>query len=101
MKTKDAINKIEKRISNGTYDFLVNKYDAEFSIVHIVDTVKDIDCELNGWHLWVIKDCDKEIAFVQTVNNEYGFDHHHLTYDEQTMFLEFFLGDAYHINKIK
>lgn len=101
MKTKDAINKIEKRISNGTYDFLVNKYDAEFSIVHIVDTVEDMDCELNGWHLWIIKDCDQEIAFVQTVNNEYGFDHHELTTEEKRKFFDFFLSDNYKWNKIK
>lgn len=100
-----AINKVEKRISDGVYDFLVNfQYDAKFSIVHIVETLADVNYNLEGWHLWVIKKQDEEVkepAFLQLVNNEYGRDHHNLTNDEIRMFFEFFLGNGYKMNKIK
>lgn len=91
------INTVEKNIKNGKYDYLVNQTDAEFSEVHIIENEDNIDTQLEGWHLWLIK--NSEYILVQTVINEYGFDHHCLTDEEIYNFFEFFTGDNYNMNK--
>lgn len=114
-----AINKIEKRISNGTYDFILTtnvitpwgyelQYDRDFSIVNIVNHENDIDFDKPGWNIWICKNVSnvtkREIGrnqlFLQIVNNEYGCDHHFLTDEQISMLLDFFLGDGYKMNKI-
>lgn len=106
MKIKTAIKKVEKRISDGTYDYLVNiNIDPEFSIVHIVNTIKDVNPELEGWHLWVIKDIPyaegSKPEFLQIANiSELNFGYQHLLDNiEIACFFDFFLSENYWWNK--
>lgn len=114
-----VINKIEKRISDGTYDYILTtriptdfgydvQFDRDYSIINIVNCVNDIDFDKEGWNIWIVKNVEKECrrelgtsyAFLQIVNNEYGCDHHFLTREQINSLINFFLGDEYKINKI-
>lgn len=75
---KNKIEIIKEGIKIDPF-YLVSEYDAFPSNVHVIDNEDDIETNLDGWHLFFIKNSN---YVVQIVNNEYGFDHHCLTENE-------------------
>lgn len=107
---KELVLKAKNNIKNGTYDYLVNWNDKEYSIVHFVQNANEIDWGKNGWHLWVVENLDDELklfypedgcAFIQNAVGKFGNDHHFLTRFEINDFIQFFTIGNYEMNNIK
>lgn len=107
---RENIEMIEQRTNDGTYDYLVNSQDKEYSIMKIINDSFKMNLNEDGWRLWIIKNPDQEekrhidgdCLFVQVINeNGHIIDTHILTEDEINNFVIFFAGDNYTMNKIQ
>ena len=84
---------LKKSINSNKFDYLLNWSNKEYSIVHIIENEKEIDFDLDGWHIWIFEKLSNENPrAIQIINDKNGKDYHYLTEEEEYNLLMYFGG---------